>query len=163
VAARSKARFCSRSLAGFVVSNPDAVMYGVSCECYVYCHVQVSATGQSLVHGSPTEYGVPECDLETSTMRRPKPTRTVETWKIKCLNFFRLHSLYRLDCTVFIDTYKRRKPFRQSSEILGCTTIPPQGLLPSQGIKTQEKSAIHWIGREVRTRPSSGGARHYGS
>ena len=36
------------------------------CNCY-----KVSATGRSLALGSPTECGVSECDLETSTMRRP--------------------------------------------------------------------------------------------
>ena len=45
------------------------------------CQVEVSATGRSLVQRSPTESGVPECDLETSTMRRPRPIRAVESWK----------------------------------------------------------------------------------
>jgi len=31
--------------------------------------------GSSLVHISPTECGVSECDHEDSTMRRPWPTR----------------------------------------------------------------------------------------
>ena len=39
---------------------------------------RVSATGWSLVHGSPTECGVPECDGEASKMRRPRPTRAVK-------------------------------------------------------------------------------------
>jgi hypothetical protein len=38
----------------------------------VFCQVEVSATGQSLVRMSPKECSVPECDLETSTMRRPR-------------------------------------------------------------------------------------------
>jgi hypothetical protein len=41
----------------------------------VYCQVQVSATGRSLVQRSPSECGVSEFDLETSTIRRPRPTR----------------------------------------------------------------------------------------
>jgi len=39
--------------------------------------VEVSATGQSLVEGSPAEYGLSECHLETSRMRRLRLTRTV--------------------------------------------------------------------------------------
>jgi hypothetical protein len=35
-------------------------------------------TGPSLVQKIPIEYGVPECDLETSTTRKPRPTRAVE-------------------------------------------------------------------------------------
>jgi hypothetical protein len=35
----------------------------------VYCQVEVSATGRSLVQKSPTECGVSVCDLKTSTMR----------------------------------------------------------------------------------------------
>jgi hypothetical protein len=40
--------------------------------------LEVSAMGQSLVQRSPTERRVSEGDLETSTMRRPRPTRAVE-------------------------------------------------------------------------------------
>ena len=43
-------------------------LVGVWC-----CKVEVSAMGGSLAERSPTEFGVPECDLETSTMR-PRPT-----------------------------------------------------------------------------------------
>ena len=35
----------------------------------------LSATGRSLVQSNPTDYGASECDLETSTMSRPWPTR----------------------------------------------------------------------------------------
>ena len=41
----------------------------------VCCQVQVSVTGRSLVQRIPTKCGVSECDLETSTMRKPRPTR----------------------------------------------------------------------------------------
>jgi len=47
--------------------------HGCSCVSVVYCHVEVSATGRLLVHSSPTESGVSECDLETSIMKRPRP------------------------------------------------------------------------------------------
>jgi len=44
----------------------------VCCEC---CEVEVSATGLSLVPMCPTDCGVPEYDLKTSTMNRPWPSR----------------------------------------------------------------------------------------
>jgi hypothetical protein len=44
----------------------------VSVEC---CHVEVSASGCSLVQKSSTERGVSEYDREASKMRRPWPTR----------------------------------------------------------------------------------------
>jgi len=47
----------------------------------VCCQVGVSATNRSLVQKSSTDCGVSECDLETSTMRRPRPIRAVEPWK----------------------------------------------------------------------------------
>jgi len=44
------------------------------------CKADVTATGRSLVRRSPTERGVSVCELETSTVRRPKPTKAVELW-----------------------------------------------------------------------------------
>jgi len=49
----------------------------VSCECSLFLS-KVLATDQSLIQRSPTECGVPECDLETSTMGRPSPIVAVE-------------------------------------------------------------------------------------
>ena len=46
----------------------------------VYCQGEVSASGRSLVQGSPTECGVSECDRESSIMRRPWPTGAVAPW-----------------------------------------------------------------------------------
>jgi len=40
-------------------------------------HVEMSATGRSLVRKSPSECGVSECDQGTSK-RKPRPTRAVE-------------------------------------------------------------------------------------
>jgi hypothetical protein len=40
----------------------------------VCCQVEVSATGCSLVQGSPTECGVSECDREALIIRIPWPT-----------------------------------------------------------------------------------------
>jgi len=44
----------------------------------VSCHVEISVMGGSLVQKSPTECGVSVCDLETSAMCRPRPSRAVE-------------------------------------------------------------------------------------
>jgi hypothetical protein len=40
----------------------------------VCCQVEASATGRSLAQRSPIECGVPGCNLETSTVKRPRPT-----------------------------------------------------------------------------------------
>jgi hypothetical protein len=40
--------------------------------------VRVSAKGQSLVQKYPVEGGVSECDIETSTTRKPRFTRGVQ-------------------------------------------------------------------------------------
>jgi len=47
----------------------------------VCCQVEVSAKGRSLVQRSLTVCGVSECDLETSTVRRPRTTRAVNPWE----------------------------------------------------------------------------------
>jgi hypothetical protein len=52
----------------------------------VCCQVEVSATGWSLIQGSPTECGVSECDREASTMRRPWPAKAVKPLKKKLTN-----------------------------------------------------------------------------
>jgi hypothetical protein len=52
----------------------------------MFCQVQVSATGRSLIQRSPTDCDVSEYDLETSTMRRPRPTTAIEIWGKKCIN-----------------------------------------------------------------------------
>jgi hypothetical protein len=49
--------------------------YGyLSLVSVVYCQVEVSAPGWSLVHRSDTECVMSDCDHETSLMRRPWPT-----------------------------------------------------------------------------------------
>ena len=47
----------------------------------VYCQVAVSATGWSLVQRAPTECGVSECDLETSTRNRLWPNGAAKPLK----------------------------------------------------------------------------------
>jgi hypothetical protein len=39
-------------------------LISVSSESCVCCQVEVSATGRSLVQGSPADCGVSECDLD---------------------------------------------------------------------------------------------------
>jgi hypothetical protein len=46
---------------------PGACISVVSVVC---CQVEVCASGWSIVHSTPTECGVPECDREDSVMRR---------------------------------------------------------------------------------------------
>ena len=80
VAAQCKAWLCGRSLAGIVGSNPagswmDGCLSLVSVMC---CQVEVSIMGRSLFQRSPTERGVSECDLETSSKGRPRSTRAVK-------------------------------------------------------------------------------------
>ena len=41
----------------------------------VCCQVQVSVTHRFLVHKSPTDSGVTECDREVSIIQKPLPTR----------------------------------------------------------------------------------------
>ena len=45
------------------------------------CQIEFSASGLSLVHGSPTECGVSECDTETPTMKKARPSGAVEPGK----------------------------------------------------------------------------------
>jgi hypothetical protein len=77
VAAPTKEWACCRSLAGIAGSNSsgDVLLSVVSVVC---CEVNVPATASSLLQGSPTECGVSDCDLETSIMRKVRPTRAVD-------------------------------------------------------------------------------------
>jgi hypothetical protein len=74
VDARSKAWVCGCLLAGIAGSNPTGGMDICLVQC-LCCQVEVSVTGRSLVQGSPTEFGVSECDREASIIRTPWPTR----------------------------------------------------------------------------------------
>jgi len=77
--ARSKAWVPGRSLGGIAGSNPARGMDVLSPVDVVCCQVEASASGRSLVQMTPTECGVSACDLETSIMRIPRPTRVVES------------------------------------------------------------------------------------
>ena len=81
VAAPSKASVSSRLIVGIVGSNLAGDTRCLSFMDVVFCQVEVSAMGRSLVQGRPTECGASECDFETSTMRRSRPTRAVKTCK----------------------------------------------------------------------------------
>jgi hypothetical protein len=64
-------------LLGLRVRIPLVAWMSVSGEgC---CQVDVFAYGWSLIQRSPTECDMSECDIETSTMRMPRPARFVET------------------------------------------------------------------------------------
>jgi hypothetical protein len=58
---------------------------GHECVSIMFCvvKVEVSASGSSLVQGSPTDCGVSECDREASIIRRPWPTRGCRAIKKK--------------------------------------------------------------------------------
>ena len=74
MAARFKAWVFGRSLAGIVDSNP-AGAWRLALLSVVSCQVEVSASGWSLVQRSSTECDVSECNLEASTVRRPRLAR----------------------------------------------------------------------------------------
>jgi hypothetical protein len=87
MAARSRAWFCGRTLAGTVGWNPVGGM-DVSLMSDACCRVQVSAMGRSFVWRSHTESDVCECDLETSTMKRPILARVCRVIKNKIIKFY---------------------------------------------------------------------------
>ena len=78
MAAQSESWVCDRSLAGICGLDPRRG-HGCISLVTVFCfHVGVPATGGSLIKRSPSECGVSEYDLVTSTTRRPRYTRAVE-------------------------------------------------------------------------------------
>jgi hypothetical protein len=76
VAVWSKARVCDCSLARILGSNPAGGMDVFSCECCVLSCAGL-CYGSTPLQSFPTECGVSEYDLETSTTRRSRPTRAV--------------------------------------------------------------------------------------
>ena len=70
MAARSQA--VARLLRLWVRIPPGGIDI-LSLVIVVCCQVQVSGSGWSLIHRSPTECGVSECDLETTIVRSPWP------------------------------------------------------------------------------------------
>jgi len=52
---------------------PPGIWKLVYCESCVFLHIEVSVTARLLVQRIPTDCGVSEYDLETSTMRRCRP------------------------------------------------------------------------------------------
>jgi len=73
MAARSRYGSEVPPLLGYGVRIPPGVWMSV---CYECCQVEVSATSRALI-GSPTECGASKRGLETSTMRRLRPSRAV--------------------------------------------------------------------------------------
>ena len=80
-----RCRSAAARLLGFRVRIPSAAW--VSLVSVVY-GLEGSATGRSLVWGSPTECGVSGCDLKTQTVRRPS-SRGLSSYK-NLLNFMLL-------------------------------------------------------------------------
>ena len=76
MAVRSKVWVCGRSLAGTAGSSPAGDME----DRFLRVLCVVRKRSRRPFQRTPIECGVSECNLETSTMRRPRPTRTVEPW-----------------------------------------------------------------------------------
>ena len=86
---RLKRRFAAAHSLGLRLRTRRGHGY-LSVVSVVLCQVEVSATGRSLFQRSSTDRGVTECNLDTSRMGRPRPTRAVEAWREKQL---KLHPL----------------------------------------------------------------------
>jgi hypothetical protein len=107
VVTRSKAWVCGRSLTGNVGSNPAGGGHGcLSLVSVVCCQVEVSASAWLLVHRSPTECGVSECDREAPIMRRPWPTKGCCAMEKSTLIKLRLRKLFFL---IVLRTYRYLK------------------------------------------------------
>jgi hypothetical protein len=53
------------------------------------CQVEgVSANGRSLIQRNPTESGVSECDLESKTVRTPRPARTIDPYRLSFMVYY---------------------------------------------------------------------------
>ena len=83
MAARSKAWTCGPLAFWDCGFESHCGHFCLSVVSVVCCQVEVSATW-SLVRRIPIEYGVSECDRETSLMRRPCPTRDCGSKKVNC-------------------------------------------------------------------------------
>ena len=78
--ARSKSWVCGPSLAGIAGSNPVGGM-DMSLASAVFCQVEVSASGWSLIQRSPTECGVSEGDREASIIRPLHTQKKQSLWE----------------------------------------------------------------------------------
>jgi hypothetical protein len=106
VAVKSMAWVYGRSLAGIAGSNPAGGKMSVSCEYFVCCQVEVSATGRSLVQWSPTECVVSECEQGTS-QRRHRPTKAVEPLE-KQIKYVRVHEFQTIYIKMSPSVIRRR-------------------------------------------------------
>jgi hypothetical protein len=70
----------------------------------VCCQIEISATGRLFVQRSPSECGVSQCDLETSTIRRSRPTRVCRVKKNMCFCIINIPCILYTDCQYFILT-----------------------------------------------------------
>jgi hypothetical protein len=84
VAARSKTWVYGRSLGVIAGSNPVGGMDVCLLRLLFVVHIEVRALRQSLVQRSLTEYGVSECDLETSIIRRPGLSKGCRVMRKHC-------------------------------------------------------------------------------
>jgi hypothetical protein len=73
-------------LTGIAGSNPEAAMD--ICQFWVSCKVSYRSVpwADHLSRKDPKDCGVSECDLQTSTFGKPRPTEAVKPWKKKATN-----------------------------------------------------------------------------
>jgi len=74
VVTRSKAWACDRLFVGTAVSNPVGGRGNLSLVWVVWCQLEVSVSGWSLVQSIPTDCCVSEFGGEVRIMGRPWPT-----------------------------------------------------------------------------------------
>jgi hypothetical protein len=100
----------------------------LSFVCFVCCHVEVSASGRSLVQRSPTECSVSECDREASTVRRRWPTRDCRAMKKEWIStytwvmgFYNVDTPFSLRCRIWGQRNKDLKisPFARQVQETG--------------------------------------------
>ena len=74
----------------------------------VYFHVEVSASGRSLIQRIPTKRGVSECDREITTMKRHWASSGCGA--VEKNTFFRTHVNKPKERAIFVVTAKNEAP-----------------------------------------------------
>jgi hypothetical protein len=102
LAARSKACVCGRSLAGIASWNPTWCM-DISLLCVMWCLVEVSASGWSLLQRSQPSL---LCLSEASIMSKPWPTRGCCAMKTRIILWILLFYLVNTTCSIQMYIHK---------------------------------------------------------
>jgi hypothetical protein len=110
-------------LVGLRVRIPSAACMSLPWDCCILSGRGL-CDGPITYPGSPIECGVSECDLETSTLRRPRTTLAVEPWKKKSLQHFKSNVMWLTtnDCAYI--RYRRIKMYwLHISQMVSCLHI----------------------------------------